>query len=58
MRMEEVEYRVGANQNLQVATGEKKDGLLGKLGVGYWTDLTVVMCPECGLVRKFADFED
>jgi hypothetical protein len=55
--MEPVEFRVSGYQTAQVSTGESKEGLLGTLGASEWTDLTAVMCPECGLVRHYADVE-
>ncbi|MCU4752505.1 hypothetical protein OB919_10975 [Halobacteria archaeon AArc-curdl1] len=42
---------------LQINTG-KRDGLLGKLGVGTTASVDAVCCPECGLVRLYADLED
>jgi rubredoxin len=56
--MEEVEFSMGDAWNPHVRTGETRSGLLGKLGVDETKDLNTVMCPECGLVRHYAEFED
>ena len=55
--MEEVEFSMGDAWNAHVRTGEKRSGLLGKLGMNERKELTTVMCPECGLVRHYAEFE-
>jgi ssDNA-binding Zn-finger/Zn-ribbon topoisomerase 1 len=58
--MAEVEFGMdeGWGPGAYVKTGEKREGLLGKLGMNERKELTTVMCPECGMVRHFADFED
>ena len=56
--MEEVEFSMGDAWNAHVRTDEKQTGLLGKLGMNERKDLTTVMCPECGLVRHYAEFEE
>jgi len=56
--MEEVDFRVSGFETPQIVTGESREGLLGRLGVDEHKDLTTVMCPECGLVRHYADFEE
>jgi len=56
--MEDVDFRVAAYEGPEVSTGESKSGILGKLGAEEWHDLTTVACPECGLVRHYADFEE
>jgi uncharacterized Zn finger protein len=56
--MEQVKFRMGDAWNPHVRTGETRTGLLGKLGVNETKDLTTVMCPECGLVRHYAEFEE
>ncbi|QUO48672.1 MULTISPECIES: hypothetical protein [Halorubrum] len=55
--MEEVRFGMGDAWNAYVETGEKRAGLLGKLGVNEHKGLTTVMCPECGLVRHYVEFE-
>jgi quinol monooxygenase YgiN len=56
--MEEVELSMGDAWNAYVETGEKRSGLLGTLGMNEHKELTTVMCPECGLVRHYAEFEE
>ncbi|MEZ3162818.1 hypothetical protein ABNG03_02490 [Halorubrum sp. RMP-47] len=56
--MEEVEFSMSDAWNAHVRTGEKRSGLLGKLGMNERKELTTVMCPECGLVRHDAEFDE
>ncbi|MFC4988227.1 hypothetical protein [Saliphagus infecundisoli] len=51
--MEETSVRTGDGMKLSISTG-KREGLLGKLGVGSTTSLDAVRCPECRLVRLYA----
>lgn len=55
--MEETSVRTGDGMGLSISTG-KRDGLLGKLGVGSTATLDAVRCPECGLVRLYAESGD
>ncbi|WP_226480087.1 hypothetical protein [Natrinema amylolyticum] len=52
--MESVPVRDTEGMSLSIATG-KRDGLLGKIGLRNTTKLQGVCCPECGLVRLYAD---
>jgi hypothetical protein len=54
--MESVSVRDTEGMSLSIATG-KRDGLLGKIGLQNTTKLQGVCCPECGLVRLYADVE-
>ncbi|MXV61656.1 hypothetical protein GS429_06180 [Natronorubrum sp. JWXQ-INN-674] len=54
--MEETTVRSQEGFTLTVDTG-KRTGLLGKLGVGTTAGVDAVCCPECGLVRLYADLE-
>ncbi|AHG00201.1 hypothetical protein HALLA_16750 [Halostagnicola larsenii XH-48] len=54
--MEETTLRSQDGFSLTINTG-KRSGLLGKLGVGSTTGVDAVCCPECGLVRLYADLE-
>ncbi len=54
--MEQVSVRDGEGMKPSIATG-KRDGLLGKIGMRNTTKLQGVCCPECGLVRLYADLE-
>jgi len=53
--MERVDVRTGGGYELSVQTDEKRDGLLGSLGMNESRDVSPRMCPECGLVRLYAD---
>jgi len=52
------QVRHGRRWNPYVNTGEKRTGLLGKLGMNERKEVTTVMCPECGLIRHYAEFEE
>ena len=54
--MNATSLRSNGGHALVVDTG-KRDGLLGKLGVGETTSVDAVCCPECGLLRLYADLE-
>jgi rubredoxin len=56
--LETVDFGMQDAWSPHVRTGEKKDGLLGKLGVNETTSVDAGMCPECGLVRLYAALED
>ncbi len=56
--MEEVEFGMNDAWNPpHVRTDEKREGLLGKLGMSERKEVETVMCPECGLLRLYADIE-
>lgn len=40
-----------------VRTREPREGLLGRLGVRERAEVRAFLCPECGLVRLYADLE-
>ncbi|WP_312911227.1 hypothetical protein [Natronosalvus caseinilyticus] len=52
--MAETTVRTGNGYGLRI-DGGKRDGVLGKLGLESTTKLEAVCCPECGLVRLYAD---
>ncbi|AEH36653.1 hypothetical protein [Halopiger xanaduensis] len=52
--MEPVPVRDGESMRLSIATGER-EGLLGKLGLKQRAKLQGVCCPECRLVRLYAE---
>ncbi|QSX00084.1 hypothetical protein [Haloterrigena alkaliphila] len=54
--MEATTVRTQEGFSLTVTTG-KRDGLLGKLGIGNTAGIDAVCCPECGLLRLYADLE-
>ncbi|HMB50037.1 hypothetical protein [Natronoarchaeum rubrum] len=37
---------------------EPRDGLLGRVGVKEQFDVDAVVCPECGLIRAYADVDE
>lgn len=54
--MAETAVRDGEGMGLSITAG-KRDGLLGKIGLRNTAKLRGVCCPECGLVRPYADLE-
>lgn len=56
--MESVEFGMSDAWNPHIKTGEKREGLLGKLGVDETEDVVTLMCPECGLLRFYADVDE
>lgn len=56
--MDPVEFGMNDAWNPHVRTGEKREGLLGKIGVEEQTPVETFMCPNCGLVRQYADVEE
>jgi len=40
-----------------VRTAEHREGLLGQLGLHERKRVVTVLCPECGLVRQYADLD-
>jgi len=56
--IEKVDFGVSEDWNVSIRTGEKREGLLGQLGMDERKELTTVMCRECGLVRHYAEFEE
>lgn len=41
-----------------LVTEEEQDGVLGAAGLHRRHDLEVSFCPECGLVRLYAEVDD
>ena len=56
--LEAVDFGMQDAWNPHVRTGEKKEGLLGKLGMNESVPVDAGMCPECGLVRLYANVDD
>jgi rubredoxin len=56
--MEQVKFGMADAWNPYVNTGEKREGLLGKIGMNEHRDVVTVMCPECGLLRQYVDVEE
>jgi hypothetical protein len=38
-------------------SGERREGILGKLGMKQRYDAEAYVCPECGLARLYADID-
>jgi hypothetical protein len=55
--MGEVEFQMSNAYQPNVKLPERSEGILGSLGVRERRDVTVFMCPECGLLRFYADVE-
>jgi len=60
--MVSVQYRLkaGLSEFLSpyVTTDERREGLLGRLGANEQRPVKTVMCPDCGLLRQYADLKD
>lgn len=56
--MEPVKLRTGEGLSLQVNTDERREGLLGSLGLTEHHSVEGRLCPECGLVRAYADIDE
>lgn len=55
--MDDLTLRTNSGHTLQVVSEESRDGILGSLGVKKHFDVDGVVCPECGLVRAYADLD-
>ncbi|WP_410766425.1 hypothetical protein [Haloferax sp. DFSO60] len=55
--MEKMEIQTGDGFNLYLVTNEPKPGMLGGLGLKEKLKPVVVVCPECGLIRQYAEKE-
>lgn len=44
-------------ERLKLRTEEAKSGLLGSLGMRETVNVAGYVCPECGLVRLYADLD-
>jgi rubredoxin len=55
--LEPVEFMMQTERNPKVRTGEKKEGLLGTLGFDDNKPVDTGCCPECGLLRFYAQLE-
>jgi len=49
--------QAGDAMGVVLRTRKRRDGLLGSLGTRERLEATVFVCPECGLVRWYADVE-
>lgn len=58
VEMGEVEFRMSNAYQPNVKLPERSEGILGSLGVKERRDVTTFMCPECGLIRFYAEVEE
>jgi hypothetical protein len=56
--METVKFGMADAYQPHVTTDEPRGGLLGSLGAKEKLDVASLMCPECGLVRLYADIDE
>lgn len=56
--MAPAEFRMYDAKNPKVRTGETRSGLLGALGMEESRPVETVVCPDCGLLRFYADLPD
>ncbi|MFA9416494.1 hypothetical protein [Natrinema sp. HArc-T2] len=54
--MESTPLQTSGGHTLRIETGTR-DGVLGTIGLSETTGVDSVCCPECGLVRLYADLE-
>ncbi|ATW87369.1 hypothetical protein halTADL_0565 [Halohasta litchfieldiae] len=45
-------------EKIKLRTDEPRKGILGSLGAKETVDVFGYICPECGLVRWYADVDD
>jgi uncharacterized protein with PIN domain len=57
VRLEPVEFGMSDAYNPHVRTGERREGLLGKLGVDERRSVSALLCPECDRLLWYADGE-
>lgn len=53
--MEEMDLRTTDGFGLRLVTNEPRPGILGGLGAKEKLGTVAVVCPECGLVRQYAE---
>lgn len=53
--MESAEFRMCDAKNPKIKTENDAEGLLGKFGVNESREVESFVCPECGLLRFYAD---
>ena len=45
-------------EKVRLRTDEPREGILGSLGAKETVDVFAYICPECGLVRWYADLDE
>ena len=56
--MDEMTLKSQGGHRLDVVSEESRDGILRSLGVNKRFPVDAVVCPECGLVRAYADLSE
>ncbi|EMA50676.1 hypothetical protein [Halococcus salifodinae] len=46
------------SESVKLKTDDKREGLLGSLGMKRTLGVDAYLCPECGLVRLYADIAE
>lgn len=55
VQMGEVDFQMSNAYHPKVKLPERSEGILGSLGVKERRDVSTFTCPECGLLRFYAD---
>lgn len=57
--MKQVQFETGVDgeHRPSVRTEKKRPGLLGQLGLHERKPVITLMCPDCGLLRQYADVD-
>lgn len=55
--MEKTDVSAEGIGDLYIET-ERDGGVLDRLGVGYQTPIQALLCPECGVIRLYADLSE
>jgi rubredoxin len=55
--LELTKLRTVDSMAIRLQTGERREGVLGALGMKEHLDVDAWLCPECGRVRLYADLE-
>jgi len=45
------------HEKVRLRTDEPREGILGSLGAKETVDVAAYICPDCGLVRWYADLD-
>ncbi len=55
--LERTALRTSDSMAVHLRTGERREGVLGALGMKERLDMDAWLCPECGRVRLYADLD-
>ncbi|WP_152421650.1 hypothetical protein [Halogeometricum pallidum] len=56
--MEAMKVQTAEGFALQLVTNERKKGILGGFGIKERLEPTAYVCPECGLIRSYAERDE